>query len=881
MQIIKPRCLGLISKTYGLGEFKTAFGALSFFALDKENILLQESHQWPLITESLGQSQVLDMGFAKPHGEVLLAGKVHTKDQALLSQCEVSLMVGEKHTLDTNQVVDKTLKIVGDRCLRKGWFRRVSKIEKFSSKAIEYERAYGGQKVANNPQGVGGKGAPEVAPKIAKNAYALPNFYYPTDSHHHRSKPKQPAGFGPLNITLPQRAKYQGTYDERWLKEQHPSFPLDTDPILFASAPQDQQMADFISPTCPFYLQGFHPKQHLIEGKLPNIRVRVIVQQLSEETLSYKNVDTQIDTLWFFPEHMLGVAIHRGVIPVSDVDGLDIKQLLLACEYADDPAKPLEHYQQQLQQRTEASSALNSLLNEAPIMPQKTSAQIAKRQALIDQAKVEQAVRKQQMVAGLQKQHPQLAMVQASADKQESDVSPQGELADLASIPMELLAEFDFDLEPILAKSNELLEKAKEQHKKLEADSRKLMKKTPEVETFEQMHARVHTPVMFDSPAGSPRDSASNEEKIKQANALLAITQRQTRQLSPENTLLELATSTVAGTQIKEWVLELLKNGQTLAGRDLAGADLSGMDLAKQDMRQVMLEGANLSNCNFHMADLSGAVLSEANIQGGDFSGSDLSHANLSASYGDKPLFDRSTLHNTQIIKVEWKNASFKHSQWRNVTGLEACLSAADFSDAKLVDCHLIKCNFKSSIWQTTDIQACVLFETNLQHGVFEQTKLHRCVMVGALCENTVWKGADCSLLQLGPESQWRQADFSASTWRSCGFRQLLLTSCDAKDALFIECDFSHAVWSSANLQGSTFHACLMGDAHFSQIDWKSSLLHQSNLRKVTAHEVDWTDTTMREVDTDQGQFSYCRTNGLAQTPAPKNPIPEMEANYE
>jgi len=57
--------------------------------------------------------------------------------------------------------------------------------------------------------------------------------------------PYQPAGFGFLGRPWSPRIALAGTYDEKWLEEQHPYPPQDTDYAYWNGAPKDQQIEFF------------------------------------------------------------------------------------------------------------------------------------------------------------------------------------------------------------------------------------------------------------------------------------------------------------------------------------------------------------------------------------------------------------------------------------------------------------------------------------------------------------------------------------------------------------------------------------------------------------------------------------------------------------
>ena len=203
----------------------------SFFKLGADNQLLTEVTQWPKISEYLNDGSILDLGYVKPHGEVLLAGKAFAPAKKPVSKMKVTMKIAK---------VDKTLKVVGDRQWNGGFFAPARHIEPFIEMSLGYQNAYGAPEYKLNPRGKG------VIKKQYRDSdsglYSLPNVYGRWDRTNADKAKRQVAGFGPLDISWPQRAKFQGTYDRSWLENVHPVLPNNTKAQLFNAAPIDQQI---------------------------------------------------------------------------------------------------------------------------------------------------------------------------------------------------------------------------------------------------------------------------------------------------------------------------------------------------------------------------------------------------------------------------------------------------------------------------------------------------------------------------------------------------------------------------------------------------------------------------------------------------------------
>ncbi len=179
----------------------------------------------------------------KPRCDVLLHGSAHAPGSKPAKHVRVALNIGR---------MLKGFDVVGDRVWTKPTlgFKLASDPVPFVRQPITYERAFGGMdehpkepgKVTHyetNPIGVG------YYP-YAKSKH-LEGRLLPTTAEidSKADSPKgqyQPMGFGPIGRNFQPRARFAGTYDERWMDEDFPFLPADFDPTYFQSAPLDQQI---------------------------------------------------------------------------------------------------------------------------------------------------------------------------------------------------------------------------------------------------------------------------------------------------------------------------------------------------------------------------------------------------------------------------------------------------------------------------------------------------------------------------------------------------------------------------------------------------------------------------------------------------------------
>ena len=192
-----------------------------------------------------GESAVVyesDFAPSKPRCDVLLLGHAHAPAGRALPAVRVGLRVG---------TLRKHFEVVGPRYWTGGIGGvRPSAPHPFDRLPISYDCAFGGGEVvpsdpslrntyAPNPVGVGyfkESGDTEVFGK------PVPNTQEPGNPVSSPRGKYRPMSFGPIGRNFPDRRRFAGTYDERWLDETFPFLPADFDARYFQSAPPDQQL---------------------------------------------------------------------------------------------------------------------------------------------------------------------------------------------------------------------------------------------------------------------------------------------------------------------------------------------------------------------------------------------------------------------------------------------------------------------------------------------------------------------------------------------------------------------------------------------------------------------------------------------------------------
>jgi hypothetical protein len=261
--------------------------------------------QSPLImsdtfTGEPGQSSpVLEIDFApsKPVCDVLLVGHACAPEGRQVTRLRVGMRVG---------AMEKTFDVVGNRF----WSAGIAGItasppEPFSLMPVSYDFAFGGADRNSedenehdayllNPVGRGWH-------KHLKSAWVdgkpLPNTEEIGQAVTFPAVKYRPMALGPLGRGWPQRARYAGTYDQKWLDDVFPFLPADFDERYYQAAPEDQQLR-LLKAATDVVLTGFTP-----DGErrfvLPQFEAPVHVFPKRGER---ENLQATLDTIAFEPD---------------------------------------------------------------------------------------------------------------------------------------------------------------------------------------------------------------------------------------------------------------------------------------------------------------------------------------------------------------------------------------------------------------------------------------------------------------------------------------------------------------------------------------------------------------------------------------------------
>ncbi len=228
-----------------------------------------------------------EFSVVKTNTDVLIFGKARSYAKKAVTYHECRLLI-DGH-------IDKTIAVLGDRqWIEHGGSVTLSKPRPFIEKEIDYSCAIGGD-LRNR---LGG-GIADTKGELLQQK--VPSVFYPTEDWSATPKNTRVAGFGPLPPFFGARQQYAGTFDDDWLENRKPLYPVDFDRRFYQSAPQDQQCKGFLSGGERLLISGFchndaltfrFPKEmYIAEAQFKNSNYRVDMQ------ISTVFIDTESRTL--------------------------------------------------------------------------------------------------------------------------------------------------------------------------------------------------------------------------------------------------------------------------------------------------------------------------------------------------------------------------------------------------------------------------------------------------------------------------------------------------------------------------------------------------------------------------------------------------------
>jgi uncharacterized protein YjbI with pentapeptide repeats len=804
MKVIKPLKLGLLTRCYEYQRcFHLGVSIFGLIPLADQGALQSEVSLWKFAAEQLGKDAVLDAGIPKSKPEFLVTGSAYTPGRRPMSGCQVRARLGKR---------EKLLHVIGDRYLN-GLLS--TDPEPFDAMPLDWTRAFGGEGFDKNPLGKGFKPVRRGAAWVK----ALPNIIYPTSVDLTDDQLVEPAGFGPLDLSWPQRMSKAGTHDDRWLKEDFPGFARDIDWTFFNLASPDQWLDQPLRGDEPYLLENMHPEKPVLTGNLPGVWARCYISRHVEGGEKFEEVEMSLSTVWFFPHAERAVLIFQGRALVQEEDAADVVHILAGWERIGE-AKGVEHYRQVLARRLDKEKGHLAALQDEELLPagmnEPDPAIEAERAMIASEELLEKNLRRK---AEMERQRGRALVASFGLDPDqfgppalpaEQKVSDIGRLPDWIDQVEKDAQKHQAMLEAQNAERDKFLEQLCAQAGMDFKAFRAKQKETPTGpprysaakhlqsmrELFEKCRLEGVPLNGIDEMLNDPKRRKmmeTAEAKLKEMYRLGAHRQKAAPAMPPDQ-----------AKRLRADILEAYLKGESFAGRDLTGADLSGMDLQGADFECAFLEsvdfsGANLQGCRFKnavlahavltTADLTKAVLEQANIGGARLAGATCRWANVE---------------NAILAGADLTGADFQYANLQGVDSHGAVFRDADFSGGHTQRMNFLECDLRGVKLAGANMEKCVFLHADVTGVDFSLSSLQSATFLGVRGRKAKFRGANLSGACFVEQCDFEGADFAEANLFRTNLRGTALKGCDFTRARLDEADLSLCDLRQASFQRAT-----------------------------------------------------------------------------
>jgi uncharacterized protein YjbI with pentapeptide repeats len=824
MKVIKPTKMPVISRVVQrLCGHEMNVAAMLSFPLDAPRALLDELTFWAGASAALGASGVVDEGFAKARGEVLIVGSFFAAGGSPVTASHVRARIGS---------VDKRLSVIGDRVWRDGV---PSAPTPMTTMPLDWRHAFGGPGFDRNPYGKGirpldGNAGAVPLPNVEPYGALLRSPY---------ERP-EPAGFMPMDLTFPQRRRRAGTYDHRWLEKHFPGLPPDAEAELFNVAPEDQWIEGFFQGDEEFLVENMHPDKPRIVGRLPGLAARCFVTRRTSDEETFVEIPMRWDTVWLLPTAGLGIVIAHGTHPVNEDDGADIVHLVCACE---DPAlrRPIEHYRAAVARRLDKDKGALAGVSDSDLMPPRASGVAPN----IGELDVGRWVKNDNLHAknlrrGEERHRAELAAMVEAEGLDPNDYGLLEPLPTPAEPPIDDLDALADYVESESARADMLLADAKAKEETARQEARRMC--TEMGEDYDAMMATAAKRGM-----GPPTFSATRqvqilrEEGIEVSDSQRADLERQEhglREMYQRFGHLQPAATAMdpdGAARTRVLVQLAVDTGESLAHRDFTGANLARMRLGGVDLSGAFLESADLSGCDLAGANLEGAMLAKANLRGADFTDARLRGANLGGATLGEAVLERADLTEAVFSQADLAGARFVGATLTGADWLETKLGTVDFSGAVLGQCNLIKADLSGARFVDADLSDANLIECRVDGADFSRATLEKTTFVGCSGEGACFREARLRQGILVHGSRFDRADFRDADMEKANLRGTALSGARFDRANLVgadlsECDATGGSFERAVLKGALMIRTKLGDASLQGANLMDALASKASL---------------------------------------------------
>ncbi len=631
---------------------------------------------------------------------------------------------------------------------------------------LTYANAFGGPAYAKNPAGKGHR------------TTELPTIEDPREPVRSRSAALDPAGFGPISPSWPQRSSKLGKdYGANWKKTRAPYYAADFDWSFFNAAPPDQQIEGYLRGDEELAFDCLHLAARHFRARLPGVCPRVLVRHTDGTT---RNVPMVLDTLVADLDAERLVLVWRGLTPVAEDDLDDVRTLFIACETLADRRPPEEYL-----------AALDAFeadpLERDKAFPAEVKKRIADAQAAAEALIAEQAARP----------------------------PPPPPPAD----PFEgLSAKLDEHLKDKLPEERERAAAALARLRGVVAANEASFAGGPKVAPPPQTEEGMME-ALAKNLASVKELAASKGVPTDRVDSAMAALERSRAERKAQRAQLEesaKADPRMAAAQPKGEGEPPPPPGP---GVNLMGRDFSGRDLRGLDLQGALLRGANLARANLAGANLTRADLGEVDLTEADLTRANLNQANLMGARGPRAVFDGANLSRTIFKNTDLSGASLRGATCEMTLFVEtvltgATLAAARFTRVLFGQANLDGANLSGAVISISTFLRASGRGLNLDRASLVRTTFLESTLPGSSFFAASGEGSSFQAAILDG-ADFRHAKLRQSQFFKASLDDARLFAADLVGSRFERASLARSDLEKANLMGASFNKAKLSETRF------------------------------------------------------------------
>ncbi|MCW7540757.1 pentapeptide repeat-containing protein [Aquabacterium sp. A7-Y] len=828
MRVVKPQHLSVLHRCFERQQHAyLGIAVLAYVPLQNEPALLPEQELWQEVPPLLDPQIPLDMALPKTGGEFLLMGEACAPRGERVGGLDVEARVGG---------LRKALRVFGPRYWVAG---RATEPVPVDAVPLTWAQAYGGTDFAENPAGKG------RAPEETSHGRLQPlaQVEYPNAPSTLPTEVIAPASFAPIPGAWPQRKRFDGSYDDAWLKQHYPGPPEDFNWRFHGLASEDQWQSEPFQGDEAIELRHLHPEQPHIECRLPGIRPVIAVRTRAHGPGQARFVDGRLTTLWLFPRQLRMVMIWHALLEVDNEFADEVELLMAGAEWIARP-RAREAYVQAIDARLHPDSGGLKALDDHELLPEGLA------------TPNEMMLRHKRLLGAsggsLEQLNQRLRAAQQELDDRLGAVTPPGLLAEakagaararqelgVPEVPTQVpdepaqlaaaMQQIEAQLLPpaqlkaaLEARGQAALQATRQEltaQGKSVAALDALARPKPSLAAFSptQAVAQLEQVLAQSQQALEPRLKSLAAHAEKTAGPML----REAAHLQPAPVPLDPET---AG-RWREGAARAQAQGRSFAGLKLKGADFSGLDLSHADFSGAELEGVNfsgatLTGANFSHASLAHAILDDAKLEGANFTQANLGKARLARASCVGCEFKGATLQHTVLDQ-----AVLYGSRLAGVTLLEISAAKSHWIQVDLTQAVILKSVLNGAVFTKATLTRASFIEAQLRECDFSGARLDSADFVTCPVDGSRFDGCQANNVRFVHGSSLRRTSFKDAQVEKASLRGMPLDGADFSNALLAGSDLSEAGCAGVN-----FYRCNLKAALLIKGNFQSAVLRGANL---------------------------------------------------